>query len=134
MEDYNIITVPEYKARLTVLYTSSLAQTQKAPIQKKQYFIIPNHGNDEVVPNKQDIELYNKGKITAKGFVLNYDMKLRSKEAYKWMERVSAEASHEDIVLVEEETRPEISTRKILAEMMYSMFGGRSNFRYAGEL
>ena len=117
-----------------MLYTSSLAQAQKAPTTKKQYFIMPNHGNDEVVPDERDTELYARGKITARGFALNYDMKLRSKEAYKWMERVSAEASHEDIILVGEEDETETNPRKILAEMMYSMFGGRTNFRYEGEL
>jgi Domain of unknown function DUF488 len=117
-----------------VLYTSSLAQTEKIPTKMKQYFIISSHGNDEVVPDKRDTELYNMGKITAKGFALNYDVKLRSKAAQEWMERVSTEASHEDIILVGEEDQVETSPRKMLAEMMYSMFGGRNNFRYAGEL
>jgi hypothetical protein len=50
------------------------------------------------------------------------------------MERVSAEAAHEDIVLVENEGNGETSYRAILAEMMASMFGGKMNFRYIGEL
>ncbi len=117
-----------------MLYTSSLAHIQKVPTKMKQYFIISGHGNDDVAPDKRDTELYNKGKITAKGFALNYDVKLRSKAAQGWMERVSIEASHEDVVLVGEEDQAETSPRKMLAEMMYSMFGGRNNFRYAGEL
>ncbi len=49
------------------------------------------------------LELYRNGVMTAKGFALNYEMKLRSQEAYEWMARVSAEATHEDVVLVGED-------------------------------
>jgi hypothetical protein len=87
-----------------------------------------------VVPDKSDIDLYNNGVITPKGFALNYGIKLRRSEAYEWMERVSAEASHGDVVLVGEEEGGEKSYRFMLAEMMASMFGGKMNFRYGGEL
>ena len=117
-----------------MLYTSSLAQSKKTNPKMKHYFIIPNHGNDEVVPDKRDTELYKNGAITAKGFALNYDMKLRRQEAYNWMSRVSTEASHEDVVLVGEDDENGNIARKMLAEMVSSMFGGKMNFRYAGEL
>jgi hypothetical protein len=61
-------------------------------------------------------------------------MKLRSQEAYEWMSQVSAEAIHQDIVLVGEEDGVEKSYRIMLAEMMASMFSGQMNFRYVGEL
>ena len=117
-----------------MLYTSSTSKTKKDAARMKQYFIVPDHGNDEVVPDKRDTELYRSGAITAKGFALNYDVKLRSPEAYNWMSRVSAEASHEDIVLIGENDETENTPREMLAEMMFSMFGGRMNFRYVGEL
>ena len=98
----------------------------------KYYYIIHGHGNDAVAPNKSDIDLYNKGVITAKGFELNYGMKLRRNEAYDWMERVSTEAGHGDVVLVGE--GDENSYRFMLAKMMASMFGGNMKFRYKGEL
>ena len=117
-----------------MLYTSSESKAQKAASKMKYYLISPNHGNDEVVPDKRDKELYKTGEITERGFALNYDVKLRRPEAYNWMSRVSAEASHQDIVLIGEDDQTENTPRKMLAEMMYSMFGGKMNFRYAGEL
>jgi len=100
----------------------------------KYYYIVPGGGNDAVAPDKYDLELLKKGIITAKGFALNYEMKLRSQEAYKWMSRVSAEAIHQDIVLVGEDEKAGKSCRVLLAEVMTSMFSGHMNFRYAGEL
>ncbi len=117
-----------------MLFTTSESKTKNIAANMKKYLIIPNQGNDEVVPDKRDIELYKSGKITAKGFTLNYDVKLRTPEAYNWMSRVSAEASHHDIVLVGQDDQTENAPRKMLAEMMYSMFGGKNNFRYMGEL
>jgi hypothetical protein len=100
----------------------------------KFYYIVPGQGNDEVAPDKHDLELFRNGVMTAKGFTLNYEMKLRSQEAYEWMSRVSAEAIHQDIVLVGEDEGTEKSYRILLAEMMTSMFSGQMNFRYKGEL
>jgi hypothetical protein len=117
-----------------MLYTCSVSAAKRKTREMKHYFVMPDQGNDEVAPDKRDIEFYKNGTITAKGFALNYEMKLRSQEAYKWMARVSAEASHEDIVLIGEDDQTENSPRKMLAEIMFSMFGGRMNFRYAGEL
>jgi len=107
-----------------MLYSCSVSAAKKKG-KMKYYYIIHGHGNDVVVPDKSDIDLYNKGVITPKGFELNYGMKLRRNEAYDWMERVSAEASHGDVVKI---------YRIMLAEMMASMFGGNMKFRYEGEL
>jgi hypothetical protein len=116
-----------------MLYSCSVSAAKKKG-KMKYYYIINGHGNDVVVPDKSDIDLYNKGVITPKGFELNYGMKLRRSEAYDWMERVSAEASHGDVVLVGEGEGDEKSYRFMLAEMMASMFGGKMKFRYEGEL
>jgi len=116
-----------------MLYSCSVSAAKKKG-NMKYYYIIHGHGNDVVVPDKSDIDLHNKGVITQKGFELNYGMKLRRNEAYDWMERVSAEASHGDVVLVGEEEGNEKSYRFMLAEMMASMFGGQMKFRYEGEL
>ena len=116
-----------------MLYSCSASVAEKKR-KMKYYYIIRGHGNDVVVPDKSDIDLYNKGVITPKGFELNYGMKLRRNEAYDWMERVSTEASQGDVVLVGEEEGGEKSYRFMLAEMMASMFGGKMNFRYGGEL
>jgi hypothetical protein len=116
-----------------MLYSCSDSVAKKKG-KMKYYYIMPGHGNDAVAPDKSDIDLYNKGVITPKGFALNYGMKLRRREAYEWMERVSVEAAHGDIVLVGEDIGGEKSYRFMLAEMMASMFGGKMNFRYEGEL
>ena len=100
----------------------------------KYYYIVSGQGNDAVAPDKRDLESYKNGVMTAKGFALNYEMKLRSQEAYQWMLRISGEAIHQDIVLVGEDEGAEKSYRIYLAEMMASMFSGQMNFRYAGEL
>lgn len=117
-----------------MLYTCSASAAKKTTGKMKHYHIAHGHGNDEVVPDKRDLELYKNGVITARGFALNYEMKLRSPEAYEWMARVSEEASHEDVVLIGEEETAENSCRTKLAEMMTSMFGGNMNLRYGGEL
>lgn len=116
-----------------MLYSCS-ASVAKKKGNMKYYYIIHGHGNDEVVPDKSDIEMYNSGVITKKGFELNYGIKLRRNEAYDWMERVSAEAGHGDVVLVGDEDKGEKSYRTMLADMMASMFGGKMKFRYKGEL
>jgi hypothetical protein len=98
------------------------------------YLIVRGRGNDEVVPDQNDLDLYRTGAITWKGFVLNYETKLRGWEAYEWMRRVSEEAAQEDVVLVSDEENAKAGYRSFLAEMMASMFGGKMNFRYMGEL
>jgi len=100
----------------------------------KHYYIMHGYENDPVVPDKQDLSLYEKGVITDKGFAVNYEVKLRSQEAYDWMERVSREAIHEDVVLIGEEKGIGKNCRTMLAKMMTSMFGGKMNFRYIEEL
>lgn len=117
-----------------MLYTCSASTAKTKAKEMKQYSVELNHGNDEVAPDKQDIDLFKSGDITAKGFALNYQVKLRRREADEWMARVSKEAIHEDIVLVGGEEEAHKMARTILAEMMMSMFGGKMNFRYEGEL
>ena len=117
-----------------MLYICSAYVAKKIGRDRKCYYILRGRGNDDVVPDKRDLDLYKSGVITAEGFALNYQTKLRGQEAYEWMERVSAEAAHEDIVLVGNESSGEKSYLAILAEMMTSMFGGKVNFRYMGEL
>jgi hypothetical protein len=117
-----------------MLYTCSGSASRKVGRNVKRYYILRGRGNDDVVPDKHDLDLHKNGALTAKGFALNYETKLRKQEAYKWMERVSAIAAHEDIVLVGNENGGEKSYITILAEMMTSMFGGKMNFRYLGKL
>ena len=117
-----------------MLYTCSTSAAKKMSGKMKCYYIIHDHGNDVVVPDKRDLDLYRNGVMTAKGFALNYEMKLRGREAYEWMERVSSEAAHDDVVLVSKDEGAEKGCRIMLAEMMSSMFGGKMNFRYMGEL
>jgi glyoxylase-like metal-dependent hydrolase (beta-lactamase superfamily II) len=121
-----------------MLFTCSTAVAAKKMGKMKHYYVVPGHGNDEVAPDRRDLELFKSGVLTAKGFALNYEVKLRSREAYEWMARVSAEASHEDVVLVGDdegaENSVEKSYRAMLAEMMLSMFGGTVKLRCEGEL
>jgi hypothetical protein len=117
-----------------MLYTCSTAVAVKKLGTMKHYYVVPGHGNDAVAPDKRDLELHKSGMLTTKGFALNYEVKLRSQEAYEWMARVSTEASHEDIVLIGENEGAEKSCRTLLAEMMLSMFGGTVKLRYEGEL
>jgi hypothetical protein len=118
-----------------MLYTclTSLA-ARKETKKMKHYYIVPGHGNDAVTPDTHDLDLYKNGIMTEKGFALNYEMKLRSREAYEWMLRVSGEATDKDVVMVGEKEGAEKSYLTRLAEMMASMFGGKMNFRYMGEL
>jgi hypothetical protein len=117
-----------------MLYTCSASAASEEAARMKSYYIVIGHGNDVVAPDKHDLDLCKKGVMTDKGFALNYEMKLRSREAFEWMQRVSGEAIHEDVVLIGEEQGSEKNYRIILAEMMASMFGGKINFRYMGEL
>lgn len=117
-----------------MLYTCSPSTIGKAAAKMKLHCIDSGQGNDAVAPDKHDLELLRNGVMTYKGFLLNYEMKLRSPEAYEWMQRVSAQAAHEDVLLIGEEEGKEKNCRVVLAEMMTSMFGGKMNFRYIGEL
>ena len=117
-----------------MLYTCSTSAAEKMSEKMRYYNIMRGHGNDAVAPDKHDLDLCRNGVMTSKGFALNYEMKLRSQEAYEWMERISSEAAHDDVVLVSEEEKAEKSCRIMLAEMMASMFGGKMNFRYMGEV
>ena len=117
-----------------MLYTCSTNVPKKTLEKMKHYYVINGHGNDEVVPDKNEISLYKKGVITAKGFAIDYEVKLRSREAYDWMERVSREASHEDVILIGEQEQTEKSYLTILVEMMVSMFAGKIKFQYLGEI
>ena len=100
----------------------------------KIYYLIPNYGNDDVLPDDSDIDYYKTGIITWEGFKLNYSQKLMRAEAMEWMERVSLEAVAEDVVLIDEENDAEYSYRTLLADRMKNMFIGRLHLKYVGEL
>ena len=117
-----------------MLYTCSTSAVNKKAAKMKSYCIAPGQGNDAVAPDKYDLSLHKRGVMTDKGFALNYEMKLRSREAYEWMQRVAGESTHEDVVLVGEDEAADKSCRIMLAEIMTSMFSGKMNFRYLGEL
>lgn len=117
-----------------MLYTAEVSDLEKIKRKMKVYYLIPNHGNDEVTPDMSDIGYYKNGIITWAGFKLNYSQILMRAEAMEWMQRVSLEAVSEDVVLVDEENDVEYSYRKLLADRMRSMFTGRLNLKYGGEL
>ena len=117
-----------------MLYTGKISDLKKTNRKMKIYYLISNHGNDEVIPEMSDIDYYKNGIITWEGFKLNYSQILMRAEAMEWMERVSLEAVSEDVVLVDEENDAEYSYRKLLADRMKNMFVGRINFKYVGEL
>ena len=100
----------------------------------KPYYLIKNRGNDAVAPDQIDLEQYGSGDLTWQGFKVNYLAKLMRPEAEEWMKRVSSEAVSKNVVLVSDEENVEKCYRKFLAEMMTSMFSGRMNLRYMGEL
>jgi len=128
------INLKRQRLGIQVLYSCSTAAAKKKLGKMKYYCVVPGKGSDAVAPDKHDLELLKKGIITSKGFALNYEMKLRTQGAYEWMSRVSAEAIHQDIVLVGKDEGSDKSYRIMLAEIMVSMFGGQMNFRYMGEL
>ena len=117
-----------------MLYTAEVSDLKEINRKMKIYHLLPNYGNDEVLPDKSDLEHYKNGIITWEGFKLNYSQILMRAEAMEWMERVSVEAVSEDVVLVDDENDPEHSYRKLLAERMKNMFLGRLNLKYVGEL
>lgn len=101
---------------------------------KKVYLLLDDHGNDEVVPEQVDLDAYNDGKMTWKGFNMNYMSKLMRPEATRWMERVSSEAVDHDVVIVDDMNEPERSSRKLLADLMVNMFTGHKDMEYCGEI
>jgi hypothetical protein len=100
----------------------------------KIYYLTRNRGNDAVVPDKLDLDQYLSGMLTWEGLRVSYLAKLMTSEAEEWMRRVSTEAVSHDIVLVSDEKDYEHSYRRLLAEMIMSMFSGEKSLRYAGEL
>ena len=117
-----------------MLYTARVSDLKNIDREMKIYHLLPNYGNDEVLPDKFDVDHYKNGIITWEGFKLNYSQILMRAEAMDWMERVSLEAVSEDVVLVDEENDAEYSYRKLLADRMKNMFVGRLNFKYVGEI
>ena len=110
-----------------MLFSASASDITKIKGKIKVYYIVRNHGNDEVIPDQSDIDYYKNGIITWDGFKLNYSEKLMRAEAMEWMQGVSLEAVSEDVVLVDEEDDAEYSYRKLLAERIKNMFTGRLN-------
>jgi hypothetical protein len=100
----------------------------------KIYYLMRNRGNDAVVPDKLDLYQYLSGMLTWEGLRVSYLAKLMTSEAEEWMRRVSTEAVSHDVVLVSDEKDYEHSCRRLLAEMIMSMFSGEKSLRYAGEL
>ena len=117
-----------------MLYTAKVSDLKNIKRKMKVYYLKPNHGNDEVIPDKSDIDNYKNGIITWEGFKLNYSQVLMRAEAMEWMQRVSLEAVSEDVLLVDEENDAEYSYRILLADRMKNMFIGRLNLKYRGEL
>jgi len=117
-----------------MLYTASLSVAEKLGGKMRRYRVMTGYGNDEVAPDEFDLGLYKTKEITWQGLMLNYELKLRNPEAEEWMRRVSAEAAHEDVVLVDSEEDAKRSLRVLLAEMMASMFSGEMKFHYMGEM
>lgn len=117
-----------------MLYTAKVSDLEKNKRKMKVYYLIPNHGNDEVIPDDSDMGYYRNGIITWEGFKLNYSQILMRAEAMEWMQRVSLEAVSEEVVLVDEESDAEYSYRKLLADRMKNLFLGRLNLKYGGEL
>ena len=117
-----------------MLFSANVSDITKIKRKIKIYYIVRNHGNDEVIPDQSDIDHYKNGIITWDGLKLNYSEKLMRAEAMEWMQRVSFEAVSEDVVLVDEENDVEYSYRKLLAELIKNMFTGHLNFDYMGEI
>lgn len=117
-----------------MLYTANLTAINKSKTRMKAYQLKENQGNDAVVPDPKDFLRYEAKTLTWKGIKINYLAKLMRKEAEEWMRHASEEAAIQDVVLVDEEANAEDSFRKLLAEMMVSMFSSNLKFRYAGEL
>jgi hypothetical protein len=117
-----------------LLYTADLTAINKSKTRMKAYQLKENQGNDAVAPDQKDFLRFEAKTLTWKGMKINYLTKLMRKEAEEWMRTISEEATTQDVVLVDEEDNAEDSFRRLLAEMMVSMFSTNRKFRYAGEL
>jgi hypothetical protein len=117
-----------------MLYTAYVSVFEKTGRKMKPYYLIRNHGNDAVIPDKSDLDQYWRGELTWNGLQMNYLGKLMRSEAEEWMSRVAAEAAKDDVVLVSDEEDVEHCFRILLAEMMMNMFSGEMNLGYEGEL
>jgi hypothetical protein len=117
-----------------VLYTASITAINKVGTKMKMYQLKENQGNDAVAPDHGDVLRCEAKILTWKGVKSNYLTKLMREEAIEWMRHVSEEAASQDIVLVDEEANVEESFRRLLAEIMVSMFSSTLRFGYAGEL
>ena len=104
-----------------VLYTANISDLKIIKRKLKVYYLIPNYGNDEVLPDKCDIKHYKNGNISWKGFELNYSQKLMKVKAMEWMQKVSLEAVSEDVVLVDKEKDANYSYRKLLVKRIFQM-------------
>ena len=117
-----------------MLFSANVSDITEIKRKIKIYYLVRDHGNDEVIPDQSDIDYYKNGKITWNGLKLNYSEKLMRAEAMEWMQRVSLEAVSEDVVLVDEENNAKYSYRKLLAELIKNMFTGNLDFDYMGEI
>ena len=117
-----------------MLYTAGASVLERAKRKLKTYHIVRGCGNDVVVPDMVDLDQYRSGVLTWDGLKVNYLAKLMRPEADEWMKHVAEEAVSVDVVLVDEEKDAEHSCRKLLAEMMMSMFSGRLKLKHMGEL
>jgi hypothetical protein len=131
-DEENAWIVPEEMRK--VLYSANVSVISKVKGKMKFCYVMRNHGNDVVVPDKLDLDQYRRGVVTWEGFKLNYLAKLMRSEAEEWMKRVSAEAVSADVVLVSDEKDAEHCYRILLAERMLNMFSGQMNMRYVGEI
>jgi hypothetical protein len=117
-----------------LLYTASYSEISKSKKRMKLYQLKEKQENDVIIPDSKDLLRYKTKTLTWKGIEINYLAKLMRKEAEEWMRRVSEEAATLDVVLIDDEANVEYSFRRLLAEMMTSMFSSNLKFRYAGEL
>ena len=120
--------------RKELLYTASTSIVKKVKGKMRLYYLIAGRGNDAVTPDQEDLDRYKRGKLTSKGFMLNYRAKLLRPEAEEWMRRVASEATSKDVVLVSKGETGEFCYRILLAELMLNMYSGQMNLRYMGEL
>ena len=117
-----------------MLYTACVSILDGVKRKIKPYFVMANHGNDVVVPDRSDVEQYKNGALTWEGFKVSYLAKLMKPEAEEWMKHVSVEAVSQNVVLVSDEEGDKHLYRVLLAKMIMNMFSGHMNLRYEGEL
>ena len=117
-----------------MLYTARVSDLTSINKKMKVFYLLPNHGNDAIIPDKSDLEYYRNNIITWKGLKVNYSEKLMRPEAMDWMLQVTSMALTNDVVLVDDENDFELSPRKILAERMKNLYVGHLDLKYVGEL